>query len=100
MTASHRTVGRDVLSGKGAAAAIFRAFGRCFSAPAAARGASHQCHCRREIAPGMTIAIWAAATYGIVATSVHIGSILIAMKRCRRPVGFAFARARKPRWTC
>jgi ceramide glucosyltransferase len=35
----------------------------------------------------MTIAIWAAATYGVVATSVHIGSILIAMKRCRRPVG-------------
>ena len=33
----------------------------------------------------MTIAIWAVAAYSIVATTTHIGSILIAMSRCRKP---------------
>jgi ceramide glucosyltransferase len=33
----------------------------------------------------MTIAIWAAAAYSIVATATHIGSILIATSRCRKP---------------
>src|SRR5215472_7229989 len=32
----------------------------------------------------MTIAIWAVATYSIVATATHIGSIAIAMSRCRK----------------
>ena len=33
----------------------------------------------------MTIAIWAVGTYCVLATATHIGSILIAMKRCRKP---------------
>src|SRR5262245_56718429 len=33
----------------------------------------------------MTIAIWAVAAYSIVATTTHIGSILIAMSRRRKP---------------
>src|SRR5215475_8722123 len=33
----------------------------------------------------MTIAMWAVAAYFIVATTTHIGSILIAMSRCRKP---------------
>src|SRR5262249_20852544 len=33
----------------------------------------------------MTIAIWAVAAYSIVATTTHIGSIPIAMSRCRKP---------------
>jgi len=33
----------------------------------------------------MTIAIWALATYSIVATATHLGSILIATSKCRKP---------------
>ena len=33
----------------------------------------------------MTIAIWALATYSIVATAIHLGSILIATSKCRKP---------------
>jgi ceramide glucosyltransferase len=33
----------------------------------------------------MTIAIWAVGTYCVLATATHIGSIAIAMKRCRKP---------------
>jgi hypothetical protein len=35
----------------------------------------------------MTIAIWALATYSIVATATHLGSILIATSKCRKPIG-------------
>jgi ceramide glucosyltransferase len=35
----------------------------------------------------MTIAIWAVGTYCIIATATQIGSILIAMKGCRRGAG-------------
>jgi ceramide glucosyltransferase len=33
----------------------------------------------------MTIVIWALATYSIVATATHLGSILIATSKCRKP---------------
>jgi cellulose synthase/poly-beta-1,6-N-acetylglucosamine synthase-like glycosyltransferase len=33
----------------------------------------------------MTIAIWALATYSIVAIATHLGSILIATSKCRKP---------------
>src|SRR5262252_7236183 len=32
----------------------------------------------------MTIAVWAVAAYSMVATATHIGSIAIAMSRCRK----------------
>src|SRR5438034_10327355 len=33
----------------------------------------------------MTIAIWAVGTYCVLATATHIGSIAIAIERCRKP---------------
>ena len=33
----------------------------------------------------MTMAIWALATYSIVATATQLGSILIATSKCRKP---------------
>src|SRR5258707_4724210 len=38
---------------------------------------------RSDIAVPMTIAIWAAGAFSIVATASQVGSILIAIERCR-----------------